>query len=104
MTLENNVDLSPNDSSIPNNQTIETVTRLSDINIDTDTIIKLICSLKPKKCCGCDGLSIHMLKLCATSISKSLHILFNNSVINKCFLKEWKTANFIPVHKKCDKK
>ena len=29
-----------NDSSLPNNQTIETVTRLSDININTDTNIK----------------------------------------------------------------
>ena len=38
-----------NDSSRPNNQTIETVTRLSDINIATDTIIKLVRSLDPKK-------------------------------------------------------
>ena len=29
-----------NDSFLPNNQNTETVTRLSDINIDTDTIIK----------------------------------------------------------------
>ena len=57
-----------NDSSLPNNQTLETVTRLSDINIDTDTIIKLIRSLDPNKAHGCDGISIHMLKLCATSI------------------------------------
>ena len=46
---------------------------------------------------------MHKLKLCATSMSKSLHILFNNSVINKYFLIEWKKANVIPVHKKCDK-
>ena len=50
-----------NDSSLPNNQTIETVNRLSDINIDTDTIIKLIRSLDPNKACGCDGISIRML-------------------------------------------
>ena len=30
-----------NDSSLPKNQTIDTVTRLSDINIDTDTVFKL---------------------------------------------------------------
>ena len=63
-----------NGSSLPNNQTTETVTRL---NIDTDTIIR---SLDPNKAYGCDGISIHMLKLCATSISKPLDILFNNSV------------------------
>ena len=44
-----------------------------------------------------------MLKLCATSISKPLHILFNNSVISECFPNEWKKANVIPVHKKGDK-
>ena len=89
-----------NDSSLPNSQVIETVTRLSDIKIDADTIIKLIRSLDPNKAHGCDGISIRMLKLCATSVSKPLHILFNNSVISECFPNEWKKANAIPVHKK----
>ena len=44
-----------------------------------------------------------MLKLCATSISKLLHILCNNSVKNECFPNELKEANVIPVHKKGDK-
>ena len=44
-----------------------------------------------------------MLKLRARSISKPLHILSNNSVINECFLNELKKANTIPVHKKGDK-
>ena len=92
-----------NDSSLPNNQTLETVTRLSDINIDTDTIIKLIRSLDPNKAHSCDGISIRMLKLCATPISNPLHILFNNSAISECFPNEWKKANVIPVHKKGDK-
>ena len=92
-----------NDSSLPNNQAIETVTRLSDINIDTDTTVKLIHSLDPNKVHGCDGISIHMLKLCTTSISKLPHILFNNSVINECLPNEWKKVNVIPVHKKGDK-
>ena len=89
-----------NNSSLPNNQTIETVTRLWDINIDTDTIIKLIRSLDPNKNHDCDGISLHMLKLCATSISEPLHILFNNSWISECFPNEWKKANVIPVHLK----
>ena len=89
-----------NDSSLPNNQTLEAVTSFSDINIDTDTIIKLIRSLDPNKAHGCDGISIRMLKLCATSASKLLHILFNNSVISECLPNEWKKANVIPVHKK----
>ena len=92
-----------NDSSLPNNQTIETVARLSDINIDTGTIIKVIRSLDPNKAHGCDGISIRMVKLCAASISKPLHILFNDSVINECFPNKWKKANVIPVQEKGDK-
>ena len=92
-----------NDSSLANNQSIETLTRLLDINIDTDTIINLIFSLDPNKANGCDGISIRMLKLCTTSISKPPHILFNNSVISEYFPNEWKKANITPVHKKDDK-
>ena len=84
---ENNVDLSRM-TALLNIQAIETVTRLSNINVDTDTIIKLIHSLNPTKAHGCDGISIGMLKLCATSISKLLHILFNNSVVNERFPNE----------------
>ena len=59
--------------------------------------------MDPNKAHGCGGISILMLKLCATSVSKPLHILFNNSVISECFPNEWKKANVIPVHKKGDK-
>ena len=92
-----------NGSSLPNNQTIETVARLSDINVDTDTIVKLIRPLDPNKALRSDGISVRMLRLSATSISKPRHILFNNSVINECFPNEWKKANIVPVHKKGDK-
>ena len=92
-----------NGSSLPNNQTIETVARLSDINVDTDTIVKLIRPLDPNKALRSDGISVRMLRLSATSISKPRHILFNNSVINECFPNEWKKANIVPVHKKDDK-
>ena len=52
-----------NDSSFPNNQTIETVAKLSDINVAADNIIKRIRSLDPNKAYGCDGISIPLLKL-----------------------------------------
>ena len=76
-----------NHSSLSNNQTVETVIRLSNINIDTDAIIKLFVH-------DCQSMSSSM------SISKSLHILFNNSVINGCFPNEWKKTNIILEHKK----
>ena len=92
------------DSSLPNNQVIETVTRLSNFNIDIDTVIKLIRSLNPNKDYGCNGISIRMLNLCTTSISKLLHVPFNKSVMHECFTNEWEKANIIPVYKKGDKK
>ena len=85
-----------NDSSIPNNQTIETVTRLSHIDTDTDFIIKLIHSLDPNKAHDCDGISRRMSKLCTTSISKPLHIFFiNGFIFFYLFPNEWKKANVI---------
>ena len=39
------------------------------------------------------ALSIRLLKLCETSVSKPLYILFNNSVMNECSPKECKKAN-----------
>ena len=80
-----------NDSFLPKNQIFETVTRL--FNFDTYTIIKLICSLDPNKAHSCDGISTCILKLCTTSISKTLHILFNNSVMDQYFPNEWRKAN-----------
>ena len=90
-----------NDSSLPNNQTTETVTRLSDINIDTDTIIKLR-SLDANKAHGCDGISIHIIKLCTASIAKPLHILFNKSVIN-VFQVNGKKQIWSQFKQKCDR-
>ena len=75
------------------------ITRLTNIIIDTNTIIKFIRSLDPNKARGCDGISVCMSK-CTASISKPLHILFNNGVINECFPIKSKKTNFIPVHKK----
>ena len=65
-------------------------------NIETDTNIKIICSSDPNKAHVCDEILMHMLKMCVTSISKSLHIPFNNSLMNKCFVNEWKKVIITP--------
>ena len=44
-----------------------------------------------------------MIKLCASSISKPLHLIFRNCLETESFPKEWKKANIIPVYKKSDK-
>ena len=66
----------------------------------TLTLIRL---LDPSNVYGCDKISMRMLKLCGTSISKPLHILFNNSVMNEGFPNEWKKANIVPAHRKDNK-
>ena len=89
-----------NDSSIPPNITFATEQKLSTLEFCTDDIVKIIKSLDPNKAHGHDEISIRMIKLCATSISKPLSILFGNCFENQCFPNEWKKANIVPVHKK----
>ena len=72
-------------------------------DISKDEITKIIRSLDPNKAHGHDGTSIRMLKLCASSISKPLFLLFKYSLENECFPNEWKKANIVPIHKKGDK-
>ena len=92
-----------NDSSIPPNITFATEQKLSTVEFCTDDIVKIIKSLDPNKAHGHDEISIRMIKLCTTSISKPLSILFRNCFVNQCFPNEWKKANIVPVHKKNDK-
>ena len=45
-----------------------------------------------------------MLQLCATSISKRQHIIFNKSIMNEYFPNKQKQTSIIAVHKRDDKK
>ena len=89
-----------NDSTVPNDLVFETTERISAFDISKDEITKIIRSLDPNKAHGHDGISIRMLKLCASSISKPSPLLFKHSLENKCFPNEWKKANFVSSHKK----
>ena len=82
-----------NDSTLPNDLVFETTERISSFDIYKDEITKIIRSLDPNKAHGHDGTSIRMLKLCASSISKPLFLLFKHSLENECFPNEWKKAN-----------
>ena len=44
-----------------------------------------------------------MIKLCAFSILKQLHLIFRNRLETESSHKEEKKANTIPIHKKGDK-
>ena len=88
-----------NDSTLLNDLVFETTERISSFDISKDEITKIIRSLAH----GHDGMSIRMLKLCASSISKSFFLLFKHSLENECFSNEWKKANIVPIHKKGNK-
>ena len=72
-------------------------------HICSGDIVKIINSLDPNKARGQNETSIRMMKICASSISKPLAILFRNYLESECFPKECKKGNIVPVHKKHDK-
>ena len=92
-----------NDSTVPVNINFETRERLSSFEFCVDDIVKIIRSLDQNKAHGHDEISVCMIKLCASSILKPLHLIFGNCLETESFPKEWKKANIIPVHKKGDK-
>ena len=86
--------------SFPANISFETEERLSTFKICLGDSAKIIRSLDRNKAHGYDEISLHMIKIYASSISKPLATIYRNYLENKCFHKEWKKANIVPVHKK----
>ena len=60
------------------NISFETQKTLSTFEIFSTDIVKFIRSLDSNRAHGHDGTSIFMYKLCATSVSKPLQILYKN--------------------------
>ena len=60
--------------------------KLSTFEIRVDDIVKIAGSSDPSKAQGHNEISIHTIKICASSISKQLATFFGNSFENKCFL------------------
>ena len=92
-----------NDSTIPVSINFVTRERLSSLEFCVDDIVKIIRSLDQNKPHGHDEVSIRMIRLCASSISKPLHLIFSNCLETQSLPKEWKKANIMLVHKKDDK-
>ena len=92
-----------NDSTVSVSINVETRENVSSLKFCVDDIQKIIRSLDQNKAHGHDEISIRMIKLCATSVSKPLHLIFRNCLETESFPKEWKKENIIPVHKKGDK-
>ena len=76
---------------------------LNRIIITEEKVKKVLLSLNTKKATGCDSISNHILKHCASSISLPLSKLFQKSLNQGKFPDSWKKANVTPVFKKGDK-
>ena len=76
---------------------------LSNIQCTDDEVDGLLCSLKTKTSSGPDGISSHMLRNTAYSISSTLCKLFNYSLSTGCYPAEWKCSNVTPVFKSGNK-
>ena len=93
-------------TTISNNSTVtvsihfETRERPSSLEFCVDAIVKIIRSLDQHKAHGYDEISIRMIKLCSSSISKPLHVIFRNCLEIELFPKEWEKAKTILIHKK----
>ena len=92
-----------NNSTVPVSINFVFRERLSSLEFCVDDIVEIIRSLDQNEAHGHDEISIRMIKLCSSSISKLLHLIFRNCLETESLLKQWKKANIILVHKKGDK-
>ena len=64
---------------------------------------KIIRNLDPNKAHRHDMISVRMIIICDTSICRRLKLIFQACLESEKFPNEWKKANVVQVHKKCDK-
>ena len=92
-----------NDSELPTSLTFYTNNRLSTVSFSHEDVGKIIQNLNPNKAHGHDNISIHMLKICGSTIYRPLEIIFKEPLSTGLFPSEWKKGNIVPIHKKGDK-
>ena len=72
-------------------------------NITVEEMLTLINNLPPKKSCGCDGLTLQILKLIKEPLIQPLTLLTNQILNSGIFPNKLKEAKVIPIYKKEDK-
>ncbi|KAK2166213.1 hypothetical protein NP493_1331g00010 [Ridgeia piscesae] len=76
---------------------------ISDININTAGVCKLLKAINPHKACGPDQIPNVILKNCADTLSPALRDIFQRSLDTAVLPSDWRTANVSAVFKKGDK-
>ena len=89
-----------NNSVLPLNYQSLTNDELISFNIREEDITKIIRNLNSTKAHGYDAISIAMLKICDSSVSKPLCYLFKSCLTECIFPDAWKKANVVPIYKK----
>ena len=91
-----------NSSELRLNLHFTTEKLLDNLNFSDNDIEKIIQNVDASKAHGHDKTSIRMIKMCGKSICKPLQLVFNQCIDTGSFPLEWKKANIVPIHKKCD--
>ena len=73
---------------------------LSRVRFCPATVARLLRLLDTSKTTGPDGVPAQVLKICAAELSSPLSSLFSTCFRQGVYPSLWKTANFVPVHKK----
>ena len=92
-----------NNSVLPCSKYLITDKRLTTTKFNKDDILKIIRNLNVNEAHGHNDISIRMLKICDTVVTKSLSILINNCVDCGIFPDTWKMSHIIPTYKNNDK-
>ena len=73
---------------------------LSHVSVTKEQIINIINRFSVNKAHGYDGISVSMLKLCASEVATPLQVIFQDCINCGIFPDCWKYANVQPIHKK----
>ena len=79
-----------NDSNIPESQNYSTNKRITHVNFSDEDIVKIIRGLDISKAHGHDDISVRMVKICDSAISKPLALIFKNCFDSSTFPDCWK--------------
>ena len=90
----------PEPERLPPSLRTKTAKRLQQLDIDQDTVRKLLQDIDTNKATGPDDVSPHILKRCARELSLPLTILFQKCITQGRWPPIWKRARVVPVHKK----
>ena len=102
-SFANQCSLINNKSKLPLNRASTATSFLSSVNINESDILNILKSLDNNKAHGYDDTSIRMFKLSYKSTLKPLKLLFADYLPIGILLEQWKKANIVLIHKKCDK-